>query len=326
MNQRPNILFCLADDAGMHFGAYGCPWVETPAFDRVAREGLLYQQAYTCNAKCAPSRAAILTGRNSWQLKDAANHQCYFPAEFKTVFEELADHGYHTGHTTKGWAPGDPGMVDGKPRQLTGPAYNEATLIPPTPDISSCDYAANFEAFLDDKAEDDPFCFWYGSIEPHRGYEYRSGIEKGGRSPEDVDHVYDIWPDNEVVRTDLLDYGFEIEHFDRHVGRMLAILEERGELENTLVVVTSDNGLPFPRAKGQEYYYSNHLPLAIMWPAGIAKPGRMIDEMVSFIDFTPTFLEIAGIAMQQTGMAPITGKSLTDTFSGRGDRSRRPGA
>ena len=113
------------------------------------REGLLYQQAYTCNAKCAPSRAAILTGRNSWQLKDAANHQCYFPAEFKSVFEELADHGYHVGHTTKGWAPGDPGTVDGKPRQLTGPAYNDALLTPPTPDISSCDYAANFEAFLE---------------------------------------------------------------------------------------------------------------------------------------------------------------------------------
>ena len=315
MTKRPNILFCLADDAGMHFGAYGCPWVATPGFDRVAREGLLYQQAYTCNAKCAPSRAAILTGRNSWQLKDAANHQCYFPAEFRSVFEELADHGYHVGHTTKGWAPGDPGTVDGKPRQLTGPAYNDAQLTPPTPDISSCDYAANFEAFLNDKADDDPFCFWYGSIEPHRGYEYRSGIEKGGRKPEDVDHVYDIWPDNEVVRTDLLDYGFEIEHYDLHLSRMLALLEERGELENTLVVATSDNGLPFPRAKGQEYYYSNHLPLAIMWPAGIAQPGRAISEMVSFIDFAPTFLEIAGVEAGETGMAPITGKSLTDTFS-----------
>ncbi len=90
MSKRPNILFCLADDAGMHFGAYGCPWVDTPAFDRLARDGLLFQQAYTCNAKCAPSRASILTGRNSWQLKDAANHQCYFPAEF------IAHGGHHS--------------------------------------------------------------------------------------------------------------------------------------------------------------------------------------------------------------------------------------
>ncbi len=314
VKKSPNILFCLADDAGMHFGAYGCPWVQTPAFDRIARDGLLFQNAYTCNAKCAPSRAAILTGRNSWQLKDAANHQCFFPAEFKTVFEELSDRGYHVGHTAKGWAPGNPGTVNGKPRQLTGPGFNQAKCTPPTNGINDCDYAANFAAFLDRRPGDAPFCFWYGCTEPHRGYEYRSGIEKNGHVPEDVDHVYGIWPDNEVVRTDLLDYGFEIEHFDRHLGRMLEMLEVRGELENTLVVATSDNGMPFPRAKGQEYYYSNHLPLAIMWPAGINNPGRAISDMVSFIDFAPTFLECAGVQPGECGMAAITGKSLTGIF------------
>ncbi len=314
MDKRPNILFCLADDAGMHFGAYGCTWVKTPAFDRVAGEGLLFQQAYTCNAKCAPSRAAILTGRNSWQLKDAANHQCYFPAEFKTVFEELSDQGYHVGHTAKGWAPGDPGMVEGAPRKLTGPSYNQETCTAPTSCMNSCDYAANFEAFLTDNADDVPFCFWYGCTEPHRGYAYRSGIEKNHHKPEDIDHVYGIWPDNEVVRTDLLDYGFEIEHFDSHLGRMLTILEERGELANTLVVVTSDNGMPFPRAKGQEYYYSNHLPLAIMWPEGIMNPGRTVSDMISFIDFAPTFLECAGIEQRLMGLSPITGKSLMNIF------------
>lgn len=60
-----NILFCIADDAG-HMSAYGTPWIHTPAFDRVAREGILFENAYTCNAKSAPSRAAIITGRNSW--------------------------------------------------------------------------------------------------------------------------------------------------------------------------------------------------------------------------------------------------------------------
>ena len=314
MYKRPNILFCLADDAGMHFGAYGCSWVKTPAFDRLSRDGLLFQQAYTCNAKCAPSRAAILTGRNSWQLKDAANHQCYFPAEFKSLFEELSDQGYEVGHTAKGWAPGNPGMTAGIPRQLTGPGFNQAECVPPTTHISACDYAANFEAFLDSKTGDAPFCFWYGCQEPHRGYEYRSGIEKNGHRPEDVDHVYGIWPDNDVVRTDLLDYGFEIEYFDRHLGRMIEILEERGELANTLIIATSDNGMPFPRAKGQEYYYSNHLPLAMMWPAGIASPGRTISDMVSFIDFAPTFLECAGVEPEQSGMAAMTGRSLMDIF------------
>ncbi|HTN75317.1 MAG TPA: sulfatase-like hydrolase/transferase, partial [Pirellulaceae bacterium] len=103
---RPNILFAIADDWGKHAGAYGTPWVKTPAFDRIARDGLLFNNAYTPNAKCAPSRASILTGRNSWQLKEAGNHLCYFPPEFKGWGEALTEHGWTVGHTMKGWSPG----------------------------------------------------------------------------------------------------------------------------------------------------------------------------------------------------------------------------
>ena len=153
--QRPNILFCLADDAGMHMGAYGCTWVQTPGFDRVAREGVLFTNAYTPNSKCAPSRACILTGRNSWQLGQAANHMCYFPARFRTYVEALQGAGYFVGRTAKGWAPGDPGEIDGKPRELAGPAYSSRRADPPTPCISPVDYAANFQDFLADRPPDD---------------------------------------------------------------------------------------------------------------------------------------------------------------------------
>src|SRR5215213_5222178 len=91
---RPNILFAIADDWGRDAGAYGTKWVRTPGFDRVAREGLLFNRAYTPNAKCAPSRAILLTGRHSWQLEEAANHMCYFPAKFKGFPEALAANGY----------------------------------------------------------------------------------------------------------------------------------------------------------------------------------------------------------------------------------------
>lgn len=306
----PNILLCLADDAGMHMGAYGCNWVSTPGFDRVAREGLLLTNAYTPNAKCAPSRACILTGRNSWQLEDACNHCNFFPKKFTTYCETLRGHGYHVGYTGKGWAPGEAGEVDGKPRELTGPAWQARKVDPPTPDISTCDYAGNFRDFLNDRPEGAPFCFWYGGLEPHRPYEYGSGARLGGHSIDEIDRVPGIWPDNETVRNDMLDYGFEIEHFDRHLQEMLDILQERGELENTLVVVTSDNGMPFPRAKGQEYEYSNHLPMAIMWRAGINHAGRTVDDYVSFIDLAPTFLEAAGLTAEETDMEPITGRSL----------------
>lgn len=313
--QRPNILFAIADDASWkHFGAYGCNWVKTPAFDRVAGEGILFTRAYTPNSKCAPSRACILTGRNSWQLEEAANHSPRFPERFKTFAEALAENGYLTGYTAKGWAPGDPGEINGRKRELTGTAYNTHTTSPPATHISNNDYARNFEAFLDARPAGQPFCFWYGSLEPHRGYEYGAGISYGMKQTADIDEVPAFWPDTDTIRTDMLDYAFELEYFDMHLRRMLQMLEERGELENTIVVVTADNGMPFPRIKGQVYEYSNHLPLAVMWQAGIQNPGRTVSDFISFIDFAPTFLDLAGLTAEETGMQPVTGSSFADIF------------
>jgi N-sulfoglucosamine sulfohydrolase len=312
----PNILFAIADDASFpHMGAYGTTWVNTPAFDRVAREGILFNRAYTPNAKCAPSRSCILTGRNSWQLEEAANHVPYFPEKFKTYPEALGENGYFVGYTAKGWAPGDPGEINGQKRQLTGMPFNEKKTTPPAAHISGNDYAENFRHFLENRPEGKPFCFWYGSTEPHRAYEFQAGINKGGKNLTDIDKVPAFWPDNDTVRADMLDYAYEIEYFDQHLGKILAILEERGELENTIVVVTADNGMPFPRIKGQKYELSNHLPLAIMWPDGIKNPGRVEESLVSFIDFAPTFLELAGLEPEAIGMQPITGKSLIDIFA-----------
>jgi N-sulfoglucosamine sulfohydrolase len=310
---RPNILFAIADDASWkHFGAYNCQWVKTPAFDRIAAQGILFNRAYTPNAKCAPSRSCILTGRNSWQLEEAGNHSPVFPAKFKTYAEALGENGYWVGSTAKGWAPGNPGEINGKVRELAGPAFNEFKTDPPARFISNNDYARNFEAFLQARPDGQPFCFWYGSTEPHRAYEFEAGIRYGGKKLSDIDAVPSFWPDSDTIRTDMLDYAFEIEYFDLHLQRMLAKLEEMGELKNTLVIVTADNGMPFPRIKGQVYEYSNHMPLAIMWPDGIKNPGRIVDDFVSFIDFAPTFLELVGLTAETAGMQPVTGISLTD--------------
>lgn len=308
---RPNILFVISDDQSYpHASAYGTTWVKTPAFDRVAREGLLFSRAYTPNAKCAPSRASVLTGRNSWQLEEAGNHSGNFPAKFRSFMEVLAAHGYSTGFTGKGWGPGNPGTLEGKPRQLTGPAFSRLQTPPPTNGIAPTDYAANFAAFLKQRSRDQPFCFWFGAHEPHRRYQAGSGVKLGGKNPAQIERVPRYWPDNETIRGDMLDYAFEIEHYDRHLGRCLAMLQDLGELENTLIIVTSDNGMPFPRAKGATYEVSNHMPLAIRWGAGIAKPGRTVEDYVSFIDFAPTFLEAAGVSERESGMEAIAGRSL----------------
>ena len=312
----PNILIAIGDDISWHhMSAYGCTFVRTPGFDRVAREGILFNNAYTPNAKSAPSRACLLTGRNSWQLEEAGNHVPFFPPKYSSFFESLRTHGYYTGYTAKGWAPGIAMDSSGKARQLTGTQFNERKAVPPASGISNNDYAANFEDFLNSREPGKPFCFWYGSTEPHRKYEYGSGIKKGGKSLSDIAQIYEFWPQNDTVRNDILDYAFEIEYFDSHLVKMLDMLEKRGELENTIVIVTADNGMPFPRIKGNAYELSNHMPLAIMWGKGIIKPGRKVDDLISFIDLAPTILEEAGISESQSGMQPIEGKSFSDIFS-----------
>ena len=309
---RPNILFIIADDAGLHFGAYGCPWSKTPNIDRLAKQGLVFANAYTPTAKCAPSRAAIMTGRNPWQLEEAANHQPYFPAKFMAFSEALARAGIDCGAAGKTWGPGEAKLADGSPRNfaLRGNGV-----------VNDREPGAAFSAFLKTRTPGQPFFYWFGSHYPHRGYKLDSGIA-AGKKPSDIDRVPGIWPDNDIVRRDMLDYVAEVEAYDAQVGDLLKVLDASGEASNTLVVVTSDNGMPFPRSKGHNYDIANHLPLVLCWPQGIKNPGRKVTDFVSFIDFAPTFLELLGVDGMKSGMSPITGRSFHDLLAGKPERER----
>jgi N-sulfoglucosamine sulfohydrolase len=298
---KPNILFAIADDwSWPHASIAGAAEINTPSFDRVAREGVLFTNCHVSAPSCTPSRGAILTGQYHWRLEEGGDLWSILPTKFKVYPDLLEEHGYHVGYTGKGWGPGN--IEDaGRTRNPAGPEYNTLRLSPKF-DMNPIDYAANFAAFLD-AAPGQPFCFWYGATEPHRPYEDGMGV-KSGKDPSRV-QVPAIFPDAEAVRSDLLDYFVEVEHYDEHLGKMLALLEERGELDNTLVVVTSDNGMPFPRSKANLYNWGTHMPLAIRWGNHI-KGGRMVNDLVSQTDFAPTFLEAAGISPNR-GM---TGKSL----------------
>ena len=304
---RPNILFAIADDAS-HFGAYGHRFVNTPNFDRVARDGVLFHNMFTTNPKCAPSRASILTGMHTWQLKEASVHQPYFPGpEVFTVYPDtLEAAGYCVGYTGKGWGPGN-FKQRGRTRNPAGPEFNNHKLAPPAETrVSPKDYTENFREFLTTRSDDQPFCFWYGGHEPHRDYEFGEGLRNGKRQ-EELGEIPPYWPDEELVRTDMLDYAWETEWFDMHLGQMLTILEETGELNNTLVIVTSDNGCPFPRVKGQMYDDDFRLPFAAMW-AGRITGGRQVQDITSFIDLLPTHYELAGVPIPDE----LPGRSLTD--------------
>lgn len=317
MSTRPNILFAIADDAS-HFSAYGHAFVNTPHFDRIAEEGILFENAFTTNPKCAPSRASILTGRHTWQNRESCLHWNYWPDDLAVYPDLLEATGYHIGYTGKGWAPGDFGRC-GRIRNPAGNHYNTRTLEPPADTaVSKTDYAANFVDFLDACPEGAPFYFWYGGHEPHRHYVPGEG-RRAGKELSDVDQVPPYWPQEDVVRDDMLDYAWETEWFDSHLGQMLAVLQERGELDNTLVVVTSDNGAPFPRVKGQMYDDDFRLPFAAMW-RGKTAGGRRVEDLISFTDISATFLEAAQVDEDERHrfLDESPGRSLFDVLEATG--------
>ncbi|MGH9632233.1 MAG: sulfatase family protein [Bryobacteraceae bacterium] len=301
-SKRPNILLCIADDWGWPFASIaGDAVVKTPTFDRLAQEGVLFTNAFVSAPSCSPSRAAILTGQWHWRLEEGANLGGTLPAKFPVYPNLLDDAGYHTGFTRKGWGPGNE-TAGGRKRNPAGARYSD------------------FSSFLSARTDDRPFCFWFGSLDPHRKYEWESGVKSGMRL--EAVEIPPYLPEHEIVRKDMCDYYLEVQRFDTEVGENLKLLEESGQLENTMVVITGDNGWPFPRAKASLYDAGTHVPLAVYWP-GRVKGGRVVEDFVSLSDLAPTFLEAAGLKPPREMTARSLMDVLTSTKSGRGaDESR----
>ena len=290
----PNILVIIADDWGYpHAGVYGDKVVRTPTFDRLAREGVLFRRAYAAAPSCTPSRASLLTGRAPHELAEGGNLWSTLPSRFEVYPDLLERAGYTIGHTRKGWGPGNV-EAGGRTRNPAGPQF------------------ASFDAFYAKAPKDQPFCFWFGSTDPHRPYDQASGAA-AGLKPEQV-AVPSFLPDTPQVRNDILDYYLEVERLDREAGAILRTLEQAGQLDNTLVVFTSDNGMPFPRAKANLYDAGTHVPLALRLP-GRVKAGQQRDDFVVLTDLAPTILEAAGLTPP-----PMTGRSLMPLVGG----SRQP--
>ena len=291
---RPNILFCIADDWGWpDAGAYGDPVVKTPGFDRVAREGVLFQNAFVTSPSCTPSRNSILTGQMHWRLGAGVNLWSSLAPEHPVYPLLLEDAGYHVGHWRKAWGPGDWKAL-GRTRHPAGKPVSKG-----------------FREFLAARPAGKPFCFWLGASDPHRPYAEGSGA-KAGLDPAKVRVPADL-PDCDLVRNDLADYLLEVQRFDGDVAAALAVLDETGEAANTIVVITGDHGMPFPRHKCHLYDSGVHVPLAIRWPATV-KPGRTVTDFVSLSDLAPTFLAATGRAVPPA----MTGRSLLPVLDAEG--------
>ena len=281
---RPNILFALADDWGWpHAGAYGDEVVKTPTFDRLAREGVLMQHAFVSSPSCTPCRNSILTGQQFYRLGQGANLWSTLDTKHPNFMHILRNAGYEIGHWRKAWGPGDY-AVGGYTEHPCGPE-------------------SKFTDFMAKRDDSKPFCFWFGTSDPHRGYKLNSGRESGI----DIDAVQvpKFYPHEEVIRSDIADYYFEVQRWDRDVAAAIKLLEDAGELENTIVIMTGDHGMPFPRCKGNLYDWGARVPLAIRWGKRIPA-GRALTDFISLTDLAPTLLTAAECEVPDV----MTGKNL----------------
>ncbi len=323
-NNRPNILFAISDDQSFaHTGFAGAKLVNTPAFDRIANEGIYFTNCIAGSPGCAPSRSSIVTGRHHWQNEQSGQHASSWMKKYIPFVDLLDANGYITGKTGKGVAPfqyaRDKNDSLWRDTDAAGIAHSNIRYQKGTPEdertadgIAADNYFENFKYFMENIRGNKPFFFWYGCKEPHRVYE-KDSWKRNNKISENV-NVPEFMPDSDVVKGDMLDYAVEIDWFDLHLKRMIDYLEETGELDNTIVVVTSDNGMSFPRAKANCYEYGIHVPLAIRFPKEYPG-GRVVDDLIGFADLAPTILEITGTSPK--GMLPISGRSVLNILKSK---------
>lgn len=339
--KRPNILFAFADDWGRYASAYaklepGGPSdvIHTPHFDRVAREGVLFTNAFVNAPSCTPCRSSILSGQYFWRTGLGAILQgAIWDDSIPSYPLILRDHGYHIGHTYKVWSPGTPRdapyggrryayvrrgwHMNGFSQYVSGKPDHEAAKQDLFDEVRG-----NFRDFLADRHER-PFCYWFGPTNTHRKWIQGSGRDLWGLNPDDLQGKMPPYlPDVQIVREDFCDYLGEAQAFDASLGVLIDELTRIGELDNTILVVSGDHGIPgFPRGKCNLYDLGVGVALAVRWPGHVAG-GRVVEDFVTLQDLAPTFLEAAGLTPPEVMTARSLMNVLTSSQSGLVDPTR----
>jgi N-sulfoglucosamine sulfohydrolase len=317
VQRQPNIVLLVADDLGANFASYGNASLPMPQLDGLASQGVRFRHAFCTTASCSPSRSVILSGLYShstgqYGLEHSYHHQQSF-ATLKTLPVRLSEGGYETVRIGKYHvAPESTYRFD---HFLRGDARNPVAM------------ANEVGKFIKDKKEK-PWFLYFCTVDPHR-----SGAEKpnenlapdpfGNRpqgypgvkpfrvSPQDV-QVPAFLPDNDVTRAELVEYYESCRRFDEGIGQLRKVLEREGVADNTIIMVTSDNGIAFPGAKTTLYDPGMQVPLIVYDPrdkrfdrdpqrtATDLPQGVVHPAMISHVDLTPTILELAQVEYKAT--------------------------
>jgi N-sulfoglucosamine sulfohydrolase len=332
--KRPNILFCFADDWGRYASIYSTfekhaspnQVVKTPNIDRVAREGVLFRNAFVNAPSCTPCRSALLSGRYFFNTGRGAILQgARWDEKIPSFPLLLKDAGYHIGKSLKVWSPGTPAdapfggqkfayeksgrlanhFSENVTRMVRAGMKREAAR-----DKVLAEVRGNFTAFLADRKPGQPWLYWFGPTTTHRSWVKGSGKALWKIDPDALKGKLPAFlPDVPEVREDFADYLGETQAFDAYVGVLLAELERTKQFDQTLVVLSGDHGPPgFTHGKCNLYDFGVAVTLAARLPGG--KGGRIVDDFVNLMDLTPTFLEAGGVKPP----AGIDGRSFLDVL------------
>ncbi len=338
---RPNILFAFADDWGKYASAYADlepgpgpnAVIKTPNFDRVAREGVLFTNAFVTSPSCTPCRSSLLSGQYFFRtgrgaILSGAEWDASIPS-YPLLLRDQA--GYHIGQTYKVWSPGTPRDAPYGEREheyeSAGSRFNQfsqnvTAMVEQGKSIAKAkqtlydEVLANFDSFLEARPEGQPFCYWFGPTNVHRKWIQGSGKKLWGLDPDSLKgKMPKFLPDVHDIREDFADYLGEAMAFDAALGVLLKKLKELGELDNTLVVVSGDHGVPgFPHGKTNLYDFGTNVALAARWPRAVPR-GRVVTDFVNLMDLAPTFLETGGVEPPEV----MTGKSIVNLLKSKKD-------
>ncbi len=318
-DQRLNILFVFADDWGRYASAYakadGRPSVNdvirTPNVDKLAAEGVLFRNAFVNSPSCTPCRSSMLSGRYFFQTgQGAILRGAHWDSAIPSFPLLLLESGYQIGKTYKVWSPGE--LADAPfggqkfayekagrlPNQFSASVtqqLSQGKSLEEAKEVVFEQVRQNFEAFLHDTKPGKPWLYFFGPTNTHRKWLKGSGKALWGIESELLKgKMPAFYPDVPEVREDIADYLGECQAVDAYLGVLLEALRLSEQLDNTMIVVSGDHGIPgVPSGKCNLYDNGTAVSLVVKMP-GI-KPGRVIDDLVRLPDLAPTFMEVGGV-------------------------------
>lgn len=295
----PNILLIVSEDNGPELGCYGDPYARTPVIDRLAADGVRFENAFVPFSVCSPSRACFLTGlhpQENGQIGLATHKFALYQPDTPNVVTLLKATNYRTG-------------LIGKLHVNPESAFPFDSRAIPSSNFqrkeSPADYAAAAAKFIRESG-DVPWFLSVNFPDAHLPFIAQAhGVPAKPLKADDVKPMPWVGLDSARIREQVANYYNCLERLDHSVGLLLAELEKSGQADNTLVCYIGDHGAQFPRGKGAVYEAALRVPMIVRWP-GVAKAGTVREELVSTLDLLPTWLAASGASAS----SPLSGRDL----------------